>query len=222
MKRELPRILWGVLVVLAACLVSGCINPIVDSWSGETVDEALVTYDGVTYDIPTLQSMSIEPGQYPVIVSSPNHHPVATTITVGGGADVPPIRLVPYRRVYSPLVADALLCRAIDIQGTPIGPGWNYTAMDAQVVAWVRWNILDTALHYQTTRWYRPDGVLYREEALPPFARVPGSPMLVTAPGLALQQSPGWGVAPPAAIPGIWIVEIVLDGTLAAKMSFAI
>jgi len=222
MRKDWIRTLGGVVLLLVVLSVAGCINPIVDSWSGETVNDALITYQGVTYDIPTLETMNIPPGQYQVIVSSPNHHPVVTKITVGGSGNVPPIRLVPYRHIYSPLVADAMLCRAIDMQGTPIGPGWNYTPLDVQVLAWVRWNINDTNFHYQTTRWYRPDGVLYREETLPPFARTPGSVSLISAPGLPLQQAPGWNVPAPVAIPGIWAVEVILDGSRVVKMSFAI
>ncbi len=222
MRRNWARALAGALLLLAALSVAGCINPIVDSWSGETVNDALVTYQGVTYDISTLQTMNIPAGDYQVIVSSPNHHPVLTVITIGGSADVPPIRLVPFKRVYSPLVADAMLCRAIDLAGTPIEPGWNFTPFDPQVVAWVRWNIADTSFHNQITRWYRPDGALYREEVLPPFARTPGSAALISAPGLPLQQAPGWGVPAPAAIPGIWVVEVILDGFRVVKMSFSI
>ncbi len=221
MRRNWSRSLGAGFLVLVALCVAGCINPIVDSWSGETVNDALVTYQGVTYDIATLQTMNIAPGDYQVIVGSPNHHPVLTTITVGP-QDVPPIRLIPYRRVYSPLVADAVLCRGIDMQGTPIGPGWSYTPLDAQVVAWVRWNINDVNLHYQVTRWYRPDGMLYREDALPPFAGTPGSVSLISAPGLALQVSPGWNVPAPALLPGVWVVEVVIDGSCAVKMSFSI
>lgn len=221
MRKDWCRVFGIAVLMIAALSAAGCINPIVDSWSGETVDDALITYQGVTYDILTLQTMNIPPGNYEVIITSPNHHPLLTTITVGS-ADVPPIRLVPYRRIYSPLVADAMLCRGIDMLGTPIGPGWSYTPFDAQVVAWVRWNIYDSNFHYQITRWYRPDGVLYKEEALPPFARTPGSVSLISAPGLPLQVAPGWNVPAPASLPGIWVVEVFLDGSRAVKMSFSI
>jgi len=208
-------------VVIAVAFVSGCVNPVVDSWSGETVDDAVITYQGKTYGIAALRAMNIPRGTYEVTIGSPNHHSIETTIALGSG-DVAQIQLVPYRRIYSPFVVDAALCRAVDMLGAPIEPRWNYNSLDAQVVAWVMWNMTDSNLHYPVIRWYRPDGALYREVSLPPFTRAYGIAPPVTAPSLPLQQTPGWGVAPPAAIPGIWIVEVLLDGTRAVKMSFSI
>ena len=83
------------------------------------------------------------------------------------------------------------------------------------------WNMPDDSYHYQTIRWYRPDGILYREEELPRFKTTPGSPV-TTAPSLPLHQAPGWAVSPPIDVPGIWVVEIIMDGKCTIKMSFSI
>ncbi|NLJ59685.1 MAG: hypothetical protein GX338_01920 [Firmicutes bacterium] len=216
-----PKRLFALLfIVLVALLVAGCENPFVDSWSGETVDDALITFDGETYNLAALQNMKIPPGDYDIIVGSPDHHSIETTLKVGS-RDVAKIGLVPYSRVYSPFVIEAVLCPAIDMRGQPVTARWDYSSGDAQVIAWVMWNVQDDSYHYQTVRWYRPDGILYRQEELPGFRPAPGSPT-TTAPGLPLNQQPGWAVPPPADFPGIWVVEIIMDDICAVKMSFSI
>jgi hypothetical protein len=214
------RLLALLSIVLAALLIAGCENPFIDSWSGEAVDDALITFEGETYNLATLQKMKIPPGDYVIIVGSPEHHSIETTIPLGSG-DTRKVNLVPYSRVYSPFVIDAALAPVLDMQGQPVTAKWNYSSEDVQVIAWVVWNMQDDSYHYQTVRWYRPDGLLYREEELPRFKSVPGSPV-ATAPGLPLHVQPGWAVPAPIDLPGVWVVEIVMDSLLAVRMSFSI
>ncbi|NLB73351.1 MAG: hypothetical protein GX795_04910 [Firmicutes bacterium] len=216
-----PKRLFAVLsIVLVALLVAGCENPFIDSWSGEAVDDALVTFEGETYNLATLQKMKIPPGDYNVIVGSPEHHSIETTIPLGT-RDISKVELVPYSRVYSPFVIEAALSPTLDMLGQPVDARWNYSSDDVQVIAWVMWNMPEDSFHYQTIRWYRPDGILYREEELPRFKSTPGSPV-VTAPGLPLHLQPGWAVPAPIDLPGIWVVEIIMDSVLAARMSFSV
>lgn len=216
----LKRLFALLSIVLVALLIAGCENPFIDSWSGEAVDDALITFEGETYNLATLQKMKIPPGDYDIIVGSPEHHSIETTIPLGSG-DIPKVNLVPYSRVYSPFVIDAALAPVLDMQGQPVTAKWNYSSEDVQVIAWVVWNMQDDSYHYQTIRWYRPDGILYREEELPRFRSVPGSPV-ATAPGLPLHLEPGWAVPAPIDLPGVWVVEIVMDSLLAVRMSFSI
>jgi hypothetical protein len=220
MKSMIKCLASLVTVAIVALLIAGCTNPFVDSWSGETVDDALITFEDETYNLATLQKMKIPPGDYRVIVGSPNHHSVETIINLGS-RDVPEIQLVPYSRIYSHSIIEAVLCPALDMRGQPVTPRWSYSSRDMQVIAWVMWNLPDDSYHYQTIRWYRPDGILYREEELPQFRAEPGSPV-TTAPSLPLHQSPGWAVSPPIDVPGIWVAEIIIDGTLVIRMSFSI
>ena len=220
MNSTLKRLAVIVSVALVALLVAGCENPFIDSWSGEAVDDAFVTFEGETYSLAALEKMKIPPGDYDIIVGSPNHHSIETVLPLGS-RDIPKIGLVPYSRVYSPSVIEAALCPALDMRGLPATETWDYSSEDVQVIAWVMWSIQDDSYHYQTTRWYRPDGILYREEELSQLRPQPGSG-LTTAPGLPLHQSPGWAVPPPVDFPGIWVVEIIMDSLCAVKMSFSI
>lgn len=220
MNAILKRLFALLSIVLVALLIAGCENPFIDSWSGEAVDDALVTFEGETYNLGALQKMKIPPGDYDIIVGSPGHHSIETTIPLGS-RDIPKVKLVPYSRVYSPFVTDAALVPALDMQGQPAARKWNYSSEDVQVIAWVVWNMQDDSYHYQTIRWYRPDGILYREEELPRFKSAPGSPV-ATAPGLPLHLQPGWTVPAPIGLPGVWVVEIIMDSLLAVRMSFSI
>lgn len=220
MKTTLKRLASLLFVIFVAVMIAGCKNPFLDSWSGETIDDVVITFEGKTYTLSALQNMKVPPGNYSVIVESPNHHAIETTLTIGP-RDIPEIRLVPYLGIYSPFAIQALLCPGQDMRGQPLTPRWNYLAEDVQVIAWVMWNLQDDSYHYQTTRWYRPDGILYSEQELSEFKAAFGVPV-TTSPSLPLHQAPGWGVAPPIDLPGIWVVEIILDNTCAVKMSFSI
>ena len=201
-------------------LVSGCENPFVDSWSGEDINDAFVIFEGKTYSLAQLQKTNIPSGDYHVIVGSPRHHSFETIIPIGSRS-IPKIEMVPYSMLYSPFIVNAVLSSTLDMHGEPISPQWDYSTDDIQVIAWIMWNIPNDLLHTQIIRWYRPDGLLYREETLPDFKSVSDSPV-VTCSGLPLQLQPGWAVNAPIDLPGIWTVEIVIDNLLAARMSFSI
>lgn len=220
MNRITKRLLAFVSIALLALVISGCENPFVDSWSGETVDDAVVVFEGKAYTLAELQKMKVPTGEYDIIVGSPEHHSIETTIPLGSG-DIPKIKLVPYCRVYSPFVLEAALTPALDMQSQPVTRKWDYTPDDIQVIAWVEWNMPDDSYHYQTIRWYRPDGVLYREDELPAFMSMHGLPVSTTS-GLPLHVRPGWGVPAPIDLPGIWVVEITVDDLLAVRMSFSV
>ncbi len=220
MNATLKRLIALLSIIVVGLLVAGCENPFIDSWSGEAVDDAFIVFEGKTYSLAALEKMNIPPGDYDITVGSPNHHSIETILTLGS-RDIPKIGLVPYSRVYSPSVIEAVLCPALDMRGTPVTARWNYSSEDVQVIAWVMWNIQDDSCHYQTIRWYRPDGILYHEEELPQLRPEPGS-LLTTASSLPLHRTPGWAVPPPCALPGIWVVEIIMDGLCAVKMSFSI
>lgn len=208
------------IVIILVPLLAGCENPFIDSWSGQTVDDALITFEGETYDLISLQKMNPPPGNYDVIVGSPEHHFIETTVPLGS-RDIPKIELTPYLRIYSPFVTEAFLCSFLNAHKHAAAAKWNYSSEDAHVIAYITWDVKDESYHYQTIRWYRPDGILYHEENLPRLGRTLGSP-ITTAPRLSLHQSPGWGVPPPITLPGIWVVEIIMDKLCTVKMSFEI
>jgi hypothetical protein len=220
MNTKLKRLFALLSIVLVALLVAGCENPFIDSWSGEAVDDALITFEGETYNLAELQKMKIPPSDYQISVGSPRHHSVEAIIPLGSG-DVPKVKLVPYSRVYSPFVIEAVLSPTLDMREQPTETSWSYSSDDVQVIAWVMWNMPDDSYHYQTVRWYRPDGILYREEEMPRFKSVPGSPV-ATSSGLPLHLQPGWVAPAPIDLPGIWVVEIIMDSLLAVRMSFSV
>ena len=113
MKKTIKCLVSLLFVALIAIVVAGCTNPFVDSWSGETIDDALITFEDKTYDLSTLQKMKVPAGDYRVIVGSPNHHSIETLITLGS-RDVPEIPLTPTTNLQS-FCNRCSTCPALDI-----------------------------------------------------------------------------------------------------------